>query len=391
MRATSTTGAGADGPRGGGAQAAARVLWRTGSVVAAAAAAGAGATGWWTSRVLTTTPASPTRWPVVITQVEPHQVRLTGPGAGLAGTYGLWWPDGYARILPALPDERRAGSRPLAWVEGRLRPGTRAGVCAYAWPDRPAVLGLPWADLLIPGAGDGPVGARARRAWRFGPPRNRDWVIAVHGRGSLRAQAFRSVPAVVGAGWSALAITYRGGIEEGGGRSGLGAEEWRDLEAAIAAAQAGGAERIVLLGMSMGGAIVSELLHRSPLAPAVTGVVLDAPVLDWGRVLRHHAQRMRLPGVVVPLALTATRLRAGSDPRLLDQLRRVEGWTAPVLLVHGTDDAVVPVASSDLLAEARPDLVTYVRVPGAGHVTSWNLDPAAYESALADFLGGLPG
>jgi alpha-beta hydrolase superfamily lysophospholipase len=380
-----------EAPRASSAQVAARVLWRTGSVVAAAAAAGAGATGWWTSRVLTTTPSSPSRWPVVVTSVEPHQIRLAGPGADLAGTYGLWWPGGYGRILPTLPGERRAGSRPLAWLEGTLRAGTRAGICAYAWPDRPEALRLEWGDVLL-GGGEGETGeaGRARRAWRFGPAANTDWVLFVHGRGSLRAQSFRAMPTVVGAGWSGLAVTYRGGIEDGGGRSGLGAHEWQDLEHGVRFALESGARRIVLAGFSMGGGIVSELLHRSPLAEAVTGVVLDAPVLDWGRVLAHQARRMRLPGVVVPLTLTATRLRAGSDPRLLDQLHRVEDWTAPVLLVHGTEDAVVPVTSSDLLAEARPDLVTYLRVPGAGHVTSWNADPESYEAALADFLVGLP-
>jgi uncharacterized protein len=376
-------------PHPGGARAAARVLWRTGSVVAAAAAAGAGATGWLTARALTTTPAAPSRWPVVVTQVEPHQVRLAGPGADLHGTYGLHWPGGYARLAPPVPGDRRTGSRPLVWVRGPLRPGTRAGVCAYAWPEHPEGLGLPWGDVLVPrgGAADGAGGAL--RAWRFGPARNDDWVVLVHGRGSLRAQAFRALPTIVGAGWSGLAVTYRGAIEDGGGRSGLGAHEWEDVEAALRTLLDAGARRIVLVGFSMGGAIVGELLHRSSLATAVTGVVLEAPVLDWGGVLRHHARRLRLPEAVVPLTLAATRLRAGTDPRLLDQLRRVERWSAPVLLVHGTDDAVVPAAASDLLAEARPDLVTYLRVPGAGHVTAWNADPPAYESALRAFLAGL--
>jgi uncharacterized protein len=236
----------------------------------------------------------------------------------------------------------------------------------------------------------GPAREQSRTAWRFGAANNPDWAIFVHGRGGLRAQSFRALAQALAVGWTGLAITYRGAIESGGGRNDLGADEWADLEDAVRFARAAGARRIVLAGFSMGGAIVSELLHRSPLARLITGVVLDAPVLDWTRVLQFHAQRLRLPRAVVPVALTAVHLRAGRDPRLLDQLRRSVDWTTPALLVHGTHDAVVPITSSDLLAEARPDLVRYHRVERAGHVTAWNADPPDYERVLTDFLATLP-
>ena len=42
--------------------------------------------------------------------------------------------------------------------------------------------------------------------------------------------------------------------------------------------------------------------------------------------------------------------------------------------------------TSDALAAARPDIVTYWRVPGAGHVRSWNLHPEEYEARLEAFL-----
>ena len=45
--------------------------------------------------------------------------------------------------------------------------------------------------------------------------------------------------------------------------------------------------------------------------------------------------------------------------------------------------------SSDALAGARPDIVTYVRVRDATHVRSWNVNPVAYEAAVRDFLQGL--
>ena len=61
----------------------------------------------------------------------------------------------------------------------------------------------------------------------------------------------------------------------------------------------------------------------------------------------------------------------------------------PALVFHGTADATVPVAVSDQLAAAHPDLVREVRVRGAGHVRSWNADPQAYRAEEARFLAGV--
>jgi len=56
-----------------------------------------------------------------------------------------------------------------------------------------------------------------------------------------------------------------------------------------------GARRLVLVGYSMGGAIVSQFMQRSPLAPRVAGLVLDAPALDWQEILAFNATEMGFP------------------------------------------------------------------------------------------------
>jgi fermentation-respiration switch protein FrsA (DUF1100 family) len=58
-----------------------------------------------------------------------------------------------------------------------------------------------------------------------------------------------------------------------------------------------------------------------------------------------------------------------------------------VLLFHGDDDTIVPIASSEAFAARRPDLVRYEKVPGATHVRAWNVDRARYEAAVREFLG----
>ena len=54
--------------------------------------------------------------------------------------------------------------------------------------------------------------------------------------------------------------------------------------------------------------------------------------------------------------------------------------------MHGGRDATVPVRSSDVFAEIRSDIVTYVRFDDADHVLLWNGDPVRYENAVRSFL-----
>ncbi|MGH2610015.1 MAG: hypothetical protein ACRDHF_13125, partial [Tepidiformaceae bacterium] len=60
----------------------------------------------------------------------------------------------------------------------------------------------------------------------------------------------------------------------------------------------------------------------------------------------------------------------------------------PVLLFHGDSDDTIPVALSDTFAADRENVI-YHRVPGAGHVRSWNADRPRYEAAVRDFLAAL--
>jgi uncharacterized protein len=51
--------------------------------------------------------------------------------------------------------------------------------------------------------------------------------------------------------------------------------------------------------------------------------------------------------------------------------------TAPMLVFHGTADTTIPFEIGESFAAARPDLVEFHTVEGAGHVRAWNEDPEA--------------
>src|SRR6266511_3976953 len=101
---------------------------------------------------------------------------------------------------------------------------------------------------------------------------------------------------------------------------------------------------------------------------------------------RQGARDRTLPlaGVPVPASLTTVAkaiagVRYDLDWDRLDYVDRAGRLSVPVLLFHGTADPRLPIAPSQALAAARPDLVTFVPVAGAGHVESWNHDRARYE------------
>jgi hypothetical protein len=171
-----------------------------------------------------------------------------------------------------------------------------------------------------------------------------------------------------------------------------GLSEWQDLAAAAQYALGHGARRLLLVGYSMGGAIVASFLQRSPLAARVAGAILDSPMLDFSRTVDLGASRQALPLVGLPLPQSLTDVakwiaswRYGVDWRSLDYLDGAAKLQAPILLFQGTADQRVPATTSDQLARLARD-VTYVRVRDADHLDSWNLDPAGYDRAVQAFV-----
>jgi uncharacterized protein len=372
-----------------------RALSTVGLGGTAALLAVAGGASWYYAGRITEPPglrtvAPPAADRVEIVAVDHATLTLRGPDAARGGWWGVATEHGYARVGPPVGDDDGLVVRPVELRTGTLEAGATGLLDAYAAPPDPRHL---------PGVGDtvrevaipGPVGELP--SWWFPAP-GPTWAILVHGRSSVRQEAFRVVPLLHGLGMPALAISYRNdpeGPPSPDGRSHLGATEWQDVEATVAWARERGARDVVLIGMSMGGACAAELVRRSPLAGHVRALVLDAPVLDWGPVIRRAAITRGLPAAVLPLLLPPTmRLaerRSQIDWHGLRHMHDPEGYDRPTLLIHGDEDPTVPVELADAFADTRTDVVTYLRVLGAGHVRAWNHDRVRYEQTLTAFLG----
>jgi len=249
--------------------------------------------------------------------------------------------------------------------------------------DPESAAGLPFRTVDVPE----PLGPAP--AWLV-PGAPSRWAIVVHGMGAPRAEGLPLLPALHDAGLTALIISYRndpGAPGSPDGLSHLGADEWRDLDAAARFAVNHGARHLTLAGYSMGGAMVCDFLRRSPRARLVTNVVLDAPVLEWRRPLAMAAARAGVPQVLVAPTEAMVDWRTGIDLSEEDQLGQTDAFGARMLVLHGTADSIVPIADSRALARAIPGRVRLVEFAGAGHAASWQSDPGRYDAALAAFLG----
>lgn len=258
----------------------------------------------------------------------------------------------------------------------------------------PDELGLAAEDVLVPT----PLGPAP--AWAIHPeegPSTR-WAVLVHGRGTTRSEALRAVPSFRNAGYSCLLVSYRNDGDAPPAldfRYALGDEEWRDVDAAIGWVREQGAADVVLMGWSMGGAIVLQASRRTTHPELIRAVALDSPVIDWVDVLQHQARENRIPSVVGRVALLAISRRWGRlltgqatsiDLARLDYVANAADLALPILLMHSDDDGYVPAGPSRALALARPDIVTFVPFTVARHTKLWNYDPERWTAAVSDWL-----
>lgn len=365
------------------------MLWAL--VVAAVVVAGMVAGALWYVAGLVLTPADTLPMRTEVLEATASSVTLPRTDTSIRpGTYGLEWEEprsgetGSAVLGDVLSKTDSTVTRKL--VAGPPpHPGAKARITVTVWSGNPSQVGLPFSSVEI----DSPVGMLP--AWLV-PADRSTWVIQVHGLGAGRSAGLRMMPALNKLGLPVLAITYRndpGAPSEGDGNRQLGDTEWQDLDAAVRYAVSHGAREVVLYGFSMGGAIVETYLDRASDTSAVSAVVLDSPVLDYRAAIDHIVGSLGLPSAVGWVEERIVSLRSGVDLSAVDALssnRRSAGPGQPVLIFHGTSDTLVPLSTSEQLAEEWPEDVTLAVTDDAPHTGSWNLDPAGYELRLAQFL-----
>jgi alpha-beta hydrolase superfamily lysophospholipase len=319
------------------------------------------------------------------------------PDAAVPGRYGLWFDDdtGYAKIGGLIARADGTVTRTLEQVVfGDLHPTWKARLTGYYYLE-PEELGLPVRSVNIEAElGEAP-------AWVFPAPDGETsdrWVIQVHGWGATRQEGLRAVKTFHEQGYTSLLASYRNdgdAPESADRRYGLGGTEWHDIDAAIGYARDNGARSIVLMGWSMGGAVVLQTITRTPSSELIRGIILESPVIDWIDTLEYQARLLRLPNPITQGALRLieatwsspiTGLGAPIDLASMNFVARASDLDLPTLILHSDDDGFVPSTASRALAEARSDIVTLVPFATALHTKLWNYDEERWKTAIAGWL-----
>jgi len=222
----------------------------------------------------------------------------------------------------------------------------------------PAQAGLPEAEEVVLNTADG----ERVIVWHIPPRGDQPVVLYFHGNGGALRYRVDRYRALTQDGTGLVLLSYRGY----GGSSGRPSESGliEDARAAYAFA-AERYPRLVVWGESLGSGVAVAIAAEKAAERKVARVVLEAP----------FASAVSVAASVYPFVPVRFLMK--------DQFRsdlRIHNVTAPVLIVHGDRDAVIPIESGERLYSLIEGPKRFLRVPGAGHE---DLGPHAIEAMRA--------
>lgn len=241
-------------------------------------------------------------------------------------------------------------------------------------------------------------------------------VLLVMGLGMNATGWWRTVPVLADAGLRVLAFDNRGV-----GRSDRPSGPYTTAamaDDAAAVLDAAGVERAHVYGISLGGMIAQEIALRHPhrverlvLGATTPGgskaILADEATLAffhrrgqmgaeeavWASVPYNYAARTRAEHGERVAEDIRRRLRFPIEPEPYaaqlaaslghDTYDRLASITAPTIVVHGTDDVMVPPANGRVLAERIPH-AQLIELPGAAHL--YPTDEPTADRQIADFF-----
>ena len=307
----------------------------------------------------------------------------------ISARWGVTNGEDYGQLGDVISDSGGLVTRDFVQMVGKFQVGEQVYLERAAFPHDPfSAYGLDYQEVVIPG----PIGNLG--AWYISPDLSEPdgpevWAVLVHGRTAGRDTSIKLLNNLAALGIHSLTIDYRNDEGAPPSKSGyydFGVTEWEDVEAAVQYALDNGASDIVLVGYSMGGGIVVNYQLQSDLAGFTSGLILDAPMLNFGRTVDKGAEERSVPPPITATAKFFSGLRFGVDWGALDFLSHADEMTVPILLFHGDTDDTVPIETSIEFANLAPELVELHTFAHAGHVQGWNYFTDEYEFLVTEFI-----
>ena len=214
-----------------------------------------------------------------------------------------------------------------------------------------------------------PGGPRLHGWWMPAEGEARGTVVYCHGNAANLTRHVRYVSWLPSRGYSVLLFDYRGYGASAGAVTRAGTVQ--DATAAIDFALSRDPDRVVVFGHSLGGAVG---IRAAADRPAVRGVMAESTFSNYRQIAR-----LRTPWLawLVPLVISS-----GWDPdAVLHQFA-----PAPVFVIHGGRDHIVPLALGELLyAQASEPKELWV-VPEAAHASPWTVRREEFERRFEVFF-----
>jgi dipeptidyl aminopeptidase/acylaminoacyl peptidase len=227
-------------------------------------------------------------------------------------------------------------------------------------------------------------------AW-YMPPTREDGasIIFIHGHASNRSHYLSRAEIFAEDGYGMLFMELRNNGTSAGEFTTMGLLEVQDVQAAfdfLIQQPHVSADRIALYGHSMGGATAIMAFQDIPQARMLISEAAYSALTD-----NIHARIVRdlpLPPFVFPQMIVGfAGMLTGEnlfDVRPIDAIQELNG--RPVLLIHGTNDGVVPFINGERLFTAAHEPKEFWIIEGANHGASFGVSPEVYEAQVMSFL-----
>lgn len=233
-----------------------------------------------------------------------------------------------------------------------------------------SVNGFPRQDIAIESSHKSKL-----HGWFFRRPDSNKIAIINHGNGGSIIHRFHMIDALLKSGVSVLAYDYQGYGKSTGSPSVPNICDDGEAAYNYAVNRLGyTGKNIILVGESLGCAVSTRVARNHPCA----GVILQSGFSSLPEIAREHFGVLKIyPNILFPHPM-------------LDNAANLKEIHVPVLVIHGSEDPVIPRWHGEKNFAAANEPKTLCMLKGAHHNDCSEVGGPEFQKAFADFIASLP-